>query len=157
MRANVKFWSLWSFYIYLFKIYICMYTSIYRPITAPTCCENMTKMTKGQKALSFQCFIMVMQMTKHDHGNDHSLHSYISVTSDIKSHDQNDQSFCRHLNDNLVYVNIVDNHLTKRPCAPIRRHATRRGDWALRGLGISTQGLHKLFFILKICYKTIYV
>ena len=48
-----------------------MYTSMYRPITAPACCEKMTIMTKSQKALSFQCFIMVMQMTKHDHANDH--------------------------------------------------------------------------------------
>jgi hypothetical protein len=25
----------------------------------------------------------------------------------------------------------------------------RQGGWALRGLGISTQGLHKLFYFLK--------
>ena len=64
MRANVMLWSLWSFYIYLFKKYICMYTSMYRPITAPACCEKMTIMTKSQKALSFQCFIMVINMTQ---------------------------------------------------------------------------------------------
>ena len=152
LRVNVTLWSFWSFYIYLFKKYICMYTRLYVPITAPTCCEKMTKTTKSQKALSFQRFIMVITMTQEWPWLDHSLHSYTSVTSDMKSHDHNDHdlllpfecqlSLCKH--------NWLSNHKLQ-----FDGMTMRRGDWALRGLGISTQGLHKLFFIFwnhpKIC------
>ena len=55
--------------------------------------------------------------------------------------------FCRHLNDNLVYVNmltLVDIQFSLHLYTLVD---IREGGWALRGLGISTQGLHKLFFI----------
>jgi hypothetical protein len=68
LRVNVTLWSLWSFYIYLFKKYICMYTRMYVPIQWQVPRENMTKTTKSQKTLSFQRFIMVITMTKIDHG-----------------------------------------------------------------------------------------
>ena len=94
LRVNVTLWSLWSFYIYLFKKYICMYTRMYRPITAPTCCEKMTKMTITPQALLFSaCYyghLYPPKMTMVDHGLTMCLHSYISVALDMKSHDHND-------------------------------------------------------------------
>ena len=55
-RAIVALWSFWSFYNYTFKKYICMYTKMYRPITTPTCCESMTKMTITPQTLLFSTF-----------------------------------------------------------------------------------------------------
>lgn len=69
----------------------------------------------------------------------------------MKTRDHNDHELCRHLNDNLVYVNMLtlvdiqfSLHLyTMTDC--------RRGDWALGKAGNRGQDLHKLFFIFKMC------
>ena len=56
LLAYVTLWSFWSFYNYTFKKYICMYTRLYVPITAPTCCEKMTKMTITPQTPLFSAF-----------------------------------------------------------------------------------------------------
>jgi hypothetical protein len=66
---------------------------------------------------------------------------------DLKSHDQNDHDICRHLNDNLVYVNVltlVDIQFSLHLYTLVD---IREGGWALGKAGNRGQGLLKLFFI----------
>ncbi len=69
----------------------------------------------------------------------------------MKTRDHNDHELCRHLNDNLVYVNMLTLVYIQFSLHLYTLVDIREGGWALGKAGNRGQGLHKLFFIFKMC------
>jgi len=148
-------------FTYLKNIYVCIQVYV-APIRASEGWKKMTKMTKARKTLSFQHVIMVMCVTNIWPSHDHDYILPGRRVDNLQASTMRPQNAwpkwpCRQLNVYLVYVNMltlvyiqISLHLsTLTDCI--------RGVWALGKAGNRGQGLHKLFFILKMCYKRFYV